>query len=110
MYKNEIITLIKAIKQKSGKQSRDIAAELGITPNRMSILTNQGDMKLSTFIRLLEVTGQSMEITPTVGGEVIKVSNKNQCNECEYKHIAEQMDDSAVVKMDEKTNKLVIEV
>ena len=110
MYEEMIITLIKHIKALSGKQSKDLAADLGISANRMSMLTNQGDMKLSTFLRLLEVSGQQMTICPSDGDTVVKLQKKNECNECEYKKIADQINETATVKMDEKTNKLVIEV
>lgn len=109
-YKDEIITMVKAIRDASGKQSKELAAEMGIVPIRFSTLLGQGDMKLSTFIRLLEVSGQSIEINPTVNGEVIRIAKKNKCVECPYKLIAEQMDEAACVKIDEQSNKLVIEV
>jgi hypothetical protein len=71
-------------------------------------MTSQGDMLLSSFIRLLEVSGQEMLIQPSSNGVVVKVQKKNECNECAYKQIAEQVD-SANVHLDEN-KKLVIEV
>lgn len=110
--KEDIIKLVKAIKKNSGYDmpNREIAAKLGITEKRMSTLTNNGDMKLSTFIKILEAANMQMEISPGVeDGVSIRFCARNKCNECAYKHIAEQIED-AEVKMDEKTNRLVIEV
>lgn len=94
MVNEEIVTLIKQIKAASGKQSKDLAADLGISANRMSMLTTQGDMKLSTFIRLLEVSGQVMEIAPSENGEVIRIIGTNRCHKCTYKEMAEMQIES----------------
>ena len=102
MYENEIITLIKTIKQRSGKQSKELATELGISANRMSMLTNQGDMKLSTFIRLLEVSGQCMEIAPMENGEVIRIVGTNRCHKCTYKETAELVYKAAADQLEKK--------
>ena len=98
----DIVNLIKAIKEQSGKQSKDLAAELGISANRMSMLTNQGDMKLSTFIRLLEVAGQSMEIAPMENGEVIRIVGTNRCHKCTYKETAELVYKAAADQLEKK--------
>ena len=52
MEREEIVTLIKAVKRQSGYLNRDLAKKMGIAVTRLSSLTSQGDMKLSTFIRL----------------------------------------------------------
>lgn len=109
--KEDIIKLVKAIKKNSGYDmpNREIAAKLGITEKRMSTLTNNGDMKLSTFIKILEAANMQMEISPGVeDGVSIRFCARNKCNECAYKKIAEQVD-SADVHLDE-TSRLVIEV
>lgn len=108
--KEDIVTLIKSIKKNSGLSNREIAAKMGITEKRMSTLTSQGDMKLSNFIKLLEITGMQMEISPAIDELVsIRVCQKNKCNECAYKKIAETVD-TADVHLDEQTSRLVIEV
>ncbi len=107
MEREEIVTLIKAVKRQSGYLNKDLAEKMGIAVTRLSSLTSQGDMKLSTFIRLLEESGQQMEISPSVDGAVVRVAKTNKCNECAYKHIAETVD-SANVRLDEN-KKLVIE-
>jgi len=109
MEREDIVALIKAVKKQSGKMNKDLAADMGVAVTRLSTMTSQGDMLLSSFIRLLEVSGQEMLIQPSSNGVVVKVQKKNECNECAYKQIAEQVED-AEVKLDEKTNKLVIEV
>lgn len=109
MYEEDIKALCKAITKASSKQNKELAAEIGISSVRFSTMLHQGDMKLSSFLRLLEVSGMQMEISPTEGGEIAKLLTKNKCNECAYRHIAEKVD-SAKVHMDEKTKKLVIEV
>jgi predicted transcriptional regulator len=88
--------------------NKDLAADMGVAVTRLSTMTSQGDMLLSSFIRLLEVSGQEMLIQPSSNGVVVKVQKKNECNECAYKQIAEQVD-SANVHLDEN-KKLVIEV
>lgn len=108
MEREEIVALIKAVKKQSGKMNKDLAADMGVAVTRLSTMTSQGDMLLSTFIRLLEVSGQEMLIQPSSNGVVVKVQKKNECNECAYKQIAEQVD-SANVHLDEN-KKLVIEV
>lgn len=108
MEREEIVALIKAVKKQSGKMNKDLAADMGVAVTRLSTMTSQGDMMLSTFIRLLEVSGQEMLIQPSSNGVVVKVQKKNECNECAYKQIAEQVD-SANVHLDEN-KKLVIEV
>lgn len=108
MERAEIVTLIKAVKKQSGKLNKDLAADMGVAVTRLSTMTSQGDMLLSSFIRLLEVSGQEMLIQPSSNGVVVKVQKKNECNECAYKQIAEQVD-SANVHLDEN-KKLVIEV
>lgn len=108
MEREEIVTLIKAVKKQSGKMNKDLAADMGVAVTRLSTMTSQGDMLLSSFIRLLEVSGQEMLIQPSSNGVVVKVQKKNECNECAYKQIAEQVD-SANVHLDEN-KKLVIEV
>lgn len=108
MERAEIVTLIKAVKKQSGKMNKDLAADMGVAVTRLSTMTSQGDMLLSSFIRLLEVSGQEMLIQPSSNGVVVKVQKKNECNECAYKQIAEQVD-SANVHLDEN-KKLVIEV
>lgn len=107
MEREEIVTLIKAVKKQSGKMNKDLAADMGVAVTRLSTMTSQGDMLLSSFIRLLEVSGQEMLIQPSSNGVVVKVQKKNECNECAYKQIAEQVD-SANVHLDEN-KKLVIE-
>ncbi len=107
MEREDIVALIKAVKRQSGYLNKDLAKKMGIAVTRLSSLTSQGDMKLSTFIRLLEESGQQMEISPSVDGAVVRVAKTNKCNECAYKHIAEQVD-SANVRLDEN-RKLVIE-
>lgn len=107
MEREEIVTLIKAVKRQSGYLNKDLAEKMGIAVTRLSSLTSQGDMKLSTFIRLLEESGQQMEISPSVDGAVVRVAKTNKCNECAYKQIAEKVD-SANVHLDEN-KKLVIE-
>jgi transcriptional regulator with XRE-family HTH domain len=109
MEREEIVTLIKAVKSSSGFTNKDLAEKLGISATRLSTITSQGDMMLSTFTRLLEVAGLQMEVSPSVEGAVVRVAKNNKCNECEYKKIAEQVD-SANVHLDEKTKKLVIEI
>ena len=109
MYTEEIKTLCKALTRATDTPNKELAEKIGITPTRFSALIGQGDMKLSSFLKLLEVSGFQMEISPTENGEVAKLLTKNKCNECAYKHIAEQVED-AEVKLDEKTKKLVIEV
>lgn len=108
MEREDIVTLIKAVKKQSGKMNKDLAADMGVAVTRLSTMTSQGDMLLSSFIRLLEVSGQEMLIQPSSNGVVVKVQKKNECNECAYKQIAEQVD-SANVHLDEN-KKLVIEV
>ena len=108
MEREEIVALIKAVKKQSGKMNKDLAADMGVAVTRLSTMTSQGDMMLSTFIRLLEVSGQEMLIQPSSNGVVVKVQKKNECNECAYKQIAEKVD-SANVHLDEN-KKLVIEV
>ena len=108
MERTEIVALIKAVKKQSGKMNKDLAADMGVAVTRLSTMTSQGDMMLSTFIRLLEVSGQEMLIQPSSNGVVVKVQKKNECNECAYKQIAEKVD-SANVHLDEN-KKLVIEV
>lgn len=108
MEREEIVTLIKAVKKQSGKMNKDLAADMGVAVTRLSTMTSQGDMLLSSFIRLLEVSGQEMLIQPSSNGVVVKVQKKNECNECAYKQIAEKVD-SANVHLDEN-KKLVIEV
>lgn len=108
MEREEIVALIKAVKKQSGKLNKDLAADMGVAVTRLSTMTSQGDMLLSSFIRLLEVSGQEMLIQPSSNGVVVKVQKKNECNECAYKQIAEQVD-SANVHLDEN-KKLVIEV
>ncbi len=108
MEREEIVALIKAVKKQSGKMNKDLAADMGVAVTRLSTMTSQGDMLLSSFIRLLEVSGQEMLIQPSSNGVVVKVQKKNECNECAYKQIAEQVD-SANVHLDEN-KKLVIEV
>ncbi len=108
MEREDIVALIKAVKKQSGKMNKDLAADMGVAVTRLSTMTSQGDMMLSTFIRLLEVSGQEMLIQPSSNGVVVKVQKKNECNECAYKQIAEQVD-SANVHLDEN-KKLVIEV
>lgn len=107
MEREEIVALIKAVKKQSGKMNKDLAADMGVAVTRLSTMTSQGDMLLSSFIRLLEVSGQEMLIQPSSNGVVVKVQKKNECNECAYKQIAEQVD-SANVHLDEN-KKLVIE-
>ena len=108
MERTEIVALIKAVKKQSGKMNKDLAADMGVAVTRLSTMTSQGDMLLSSFIRLLEVSGQEMLIQPSSNGVVVKVQKKNECNECAYKQIAEKVD-SANVHLDEN-KKLVIEV
>ncbi len=108
MEREEIVALIKAVKKQSGKMNKDLAADMGVAVTRLSTMTSQGDMLLSSFIRLLEVSGQEMLIQPSSNGVVVKVQKKNECNECAYKQIAEKVD-SANVHLDEN-KKLVIEV
>jgi predicted transcriptional regulator len=108
MEREDIVALIKAVKKQSGKMNKDLAADMGVAVTRLSTMTSQGDMLLSSFIRLLEVSGQEMLIQPSSNGVVVKVQKKNECNECAYKQIAEQVD-SANVHLDEN-KKLVIEV
>lgn len=108
MEREEIVALIKAVKKQSGKMNKDLAADMGVAVTRLSTMTSQGDMLLSSFIRLLEVSGQEMLIQPSSNSVVVKVQKKNECNECAYKQIAEQVD-SANVHLDEN-KKLVIEV
>jgi predicted transcriptional regulator len=108
MEREEIVALIKAVKKQSGKMNKDLAADMGVAVTRLSTMTSQGDMLLSSFIRLLEVSGQEMLIQPSSNGVVVKVQKKNECNECAYKQIAEQVD-SVNVHLDEN-KKLVIEV
>lgn len=107
MEREDIVALIKAVKKQSGKMNKDLAADMGVAVTRLSTMTSQGDMLLSSFIRLLEVSGQEMLIQPSSNGVVVKVQKKNECNECAYKQIAEQVD-SANVHLDEN-KKLVIE-
>lgn len=107
MEREDIVALIKAVKKQSGKMNKDLAADMGVAVTRLSTMTSQGDMLLSSFIRLLEVSGQEMLIQPSSNGVVVKVQKKNECNECAYKQIAEQVD-SANVHLDEN-RKLVIE-
>ena len=108
MERAEIVALIKAVKKQSGKMNKDLAADMGVAVTRLSTMTSQGDMLLSSFIRLLEVSGQEMLIQPSSNGVVVKVQKKNECNECAYKQIAEKVD-SANVHLDEN-KKLVIEI
>jgi predicted transcriptional regulator len=108
MEREDIVALIKAVKKQSGKMNKDLAADMGVAVTRLSTMTSQGDMLLSSFIRLLEVSGQEMLIQPSSNGVVVKVQKKNECNECAYKQIAEQVD-SVNVHLDEN-KKLVIEV
>ena len=108
MEREEIVALIKAVKKQSGKMNKDLAADMGVAVTRLSTMTSQGDMLLSSFIRLLEVSWQEMLIQPSSNGVVVKVQKKNECNECAYKQIAEKVD-SANVHLDEN-KKLVIEV
>jgi predicted transcriptional regulator len=108
MEREDIVALIKAVKKQSGKMNKDLAADMGVAVTRLSTMTSQGDMLLSSFIRLLEVSGQEMLIQPSSNGVVVKVQKKNECNECAYKQIAEKVD-SANVHLDEN-KKLVIEV
>ena len=108
MEREDIVALIKAVKKQSGKMNKDLAADMGVAVTRLSTMTSQGDTLLSSFIRLLEVSGQEMLIQPSSNGVVVKVQKKNECNECAYKQIAEQVD-SANVHLDEN-KKLVIEV
>ena len=110
--KEDIVRLIKAIKKDSGYEfpNREIAAKLGITEKRLSTLTSQGDMKLSTFIKILEAANMQMEIAPAYeDGVSIRMCKKNKCDECAYRQIAETVD-SADVHLDEQTSRLVIEV
>ena len=108
MYTDEIKTLCKALTRATDTPNKELAEKMGITPTRFSALIGQGDMKLSSFLKLLEVSGFQMEISPTENGEIAKLLTKNKCNECAYKKIAEQVD-SADVHLDEN-KKLVIEV
>lgn len=108
MEREDIVALIKAVKKQSGKMNKDLAADMGVAVTRLSTMTSQGDMLLSSFIHLLEVSGQEMLIQPSSNGVVVKVQKKNECNECAYKQIAEKVD-SANVHLDEN-KKLVIEV
>ena len=106
----EINTLVKGIVHASGLQQQQISEKMGITPKRFYTLAHQGDMKLSNFIKMLEVSGMQMEISPaSEDGVSIRLCGKNKCNECAYKQIAEKVD-TADVHLDEKTSRLVIEV
>jgi hypothetical protein len=108
MYTDEIKRMRKALTRATDTPNKELAEKMGITPTRFSALIGQGDMKLSSFLKLLEVSGFQMEISPTENGEVAKLLTKNKCNECAYKQIAEQVN-SANVHLDEN-KKLVIEV
>ena len=112
MYDEEIKALVAEIlKETQGKgiTNKSLAEKIGIAPTRFSTLVNQGDMKLSSFLRILEVAGFSLEVKPCINGETIKFLTKNPCLECSYKHLAESMTDIFNVRMDPETNKVIVE-
>ncbi len=109
MYNEEIKTLCKAITRACTTPNKELAAKMGITPTRFSALIGQGDLKLSSFIKLLEVCGYQMDVLPTENGDVVHLLNQNKCNECAYKHVAETINDTVTAHLDEETNKVVIE-
>lgn len=96
MFDEEISLFVNMAIEKSGKMKKDIAKDMDITPTRMAQIVNRGDMKLSTLIRIIESSGQTLVIEPSSDNNLLKVRQENECKRCAYKKIAEQLENCDV--------------
>lgn len=96
MFDEEISLFVNMAIEKSGKMKKDIAKDMDITPTRMAQIVNRGDMKLSTLIRIIESSGQTLVIEPSDDNNLLKVRQESECKRCAYKKIAEQLENCDV--------------